>query len=255
MENIFDSHSHYSDPSFDGDREEVLAGLANKGVAAVIHAGADLETSGFGVEYSQKFPFIYTSIGIHPEYAGIVDSGYISRLSELVKHPKVVAIGEIGLDYHYDGFDKAAQIKLFEEQLDFAGQHSLPVIIHSRDATDDCLKLLQKHSPKGVMHCFSGSAQTAKIIQKMGLYVSFTGVVTFKNAKKACEAVAAVDINRLLLETDCPYMAPEPNRGKRCDSSMISFIAEKIGEIKGIPAQKIIDIANKNTCELFNIKM
>lgn len=254
MRNIFDSHCHYSDERFDEDREEILASMPGKGIAGLLHAGSDLETSRFGVEYSGKYPFMYTSVGIHPEVVENLPPDYIRQLEDMAKSSKkVVAIGEIGLDYHYENFNRELQMEVFENQLILAQRLGLPVIIHSRDATEDCMKLLRKYNPRGVMHCFSGSAETAREVLALGMYISFTGVVTFKNAKKAVEAVAAVPDDRLLLETDCPYMAPEPFRGKRCDSTMIPYIAAKIGEIKGKTADEVLVMCKENTCRLFNI--
>lgn len=255
MNNIFDSHCHYCDDRFNEDRDDVLSHLQENGVVAVIHAGAGLDTSQFGVEYSAKYPFMYTSVGIHPEEVNDLPHDYLQQLEDMAKCSKVVAIGEIGLDYHYDGYDRELEIEVFEEQLKLAKRLDLPVIIHSRDATEDCMNILKKHRPRGVMHCFSGSAETAREVQALGMYISFTGVVTFKNARKAIEAVMAVDDDRLLLETDCPYMAPEPFRGKRCDSTMIAYVAEKIGELKGISAQQLLDRCTENTCRLFEIKL
>ena len=257
MENIFDSHCHYSDEAFDEDREEILSHyLKANGVRAIIHAGADMPTSEYGVEYSAKYDFMYTAIGLHPEEAGREPAGYIESLRELAhSSKKVVAIGEIGLDYHYDGYDKQKQAELFENQLKLAEELNLPVVIHSRDATADTMALLKKYKPRGVMHCFSGSAETAKEVLALGMYLSFTGVVTFKNAKKAREAVMVVPDDRLLLETDCPYMAPEPNRGKRCDSTMIKYSAQKIAELKGVDTQALVNKCNQNTCDLFGISL
>lgn len=255
--NIFDSHCHYSDDRFDEDREEMLSTyLPENGVVRLLHAAASMETSRWGVAYSKKYPYLYTSIGVHPEDAGILPADYLNELEYLAKScDKVVAVGEIGLDYHYEGYNRADQLRVFEEQLQLAERLKLPVIIHSREATEDCMNLLKKYRPRGVMHCFSGSAETAREVQALGMYVSFTGVVTFKNSKKAQEAVMAVADDRLLLETDCPYMAPEPNRGKRCDSSMIPFIAEKIASLRGRETQEILDMCTANTCRLFGIEI
>lgn len=255
--NIFDSHCHYCDERFNEDREEMLSAyLPEHGVAALIHAAASLETSRFGVEYSKKYPYLYTSIGVHPEDASILPPDWLDQLRACYKDSsKVVAIGEIGLDYHYEGYNREDQLRVFEEQLKLAEELSLPVIIHSRDATEDCMSLLRKYRPRGVMHCFSGSAETAREVQALGMYLSFTGVLTFKNAKKAVSALLATENDRLLLETDCPYMAPEPNRGTRCDSSMIPFIAEKIAELKGMDTQSVLDMCTENTCRLFGIKL
>ena len=169
------------------------------------------------------------------------------------ENPEIKAIGEIGLDYHYDGYDREVQIKLLSKQLEFANMRNLPVILHCRDAMQDFMELLKKYKPKGVVHCFSGSAETAKEIISLGMYIGFTGVLTFKNAKKVKKAIAVVPNDRLLLETDCPYMAPEPFRGKRCTSDMIEKIAECAGEIKGISPQQVVDITNKNARQLFGI--
>ena len=255
--NIFDSHSHYDDKAFDDDREELLSTkLKEGGVSGVIHACAYFENVLDGVLMAEKHDFMYSSVGVHPEECENLPENYISVLRDIaLSHKKVVAIGEIGLDYHYDGFDRDFQIKIFKEQLSLAKELSLPVIIHSRDATGDMMEILREYRPCGVMHCFSGSAETAKEVLSLGMYLGFTGVVTFKNAKKAIEAVSVTPVDRLLLETDCPYMAPEPFRGKRCDSRLIEYTAEKIAEIKGVPTQEMIDIANENTKRLFGIKM
>lgn len=253
MQNIFDSHCHYSDEAFDADRNEILSAMKDGGVSYLLHAGTNSETNRFGVSYAKKYDFFYTSVGIHPEDIPYASEADFLEAEKLLSEEKVVAVGEIGLDYHYEGYDREKQIYAFERQLDMAKAHNLPVIIHSRDATADCMNILKKHKPRGVMHCFSGSAETAREVLALGMYISFTGVVTFKNARKAQESVMAIPIDRLLLETDCPYMAPEPNRGKRCDSRMIAYTAAKIGELKGLSAQEIIDAATENTKRLFNI--
>lgn len=253
LTNIFDTHAHYNDHAFDADRELLFGQLEGDGVCGVINIGADLEGSRQSVQYAREYPIFYATVGIHPEYAAEQPDDYIHQLRALAKEKKVVAIGEIGLDYHYEGYDKDKQTRLFEEQLLLAKELSLPVVIHSRDATEDCMALLKKHRPRGVMHCFSGSAETAREVQSLGLYISFTGVVTFKNAKKACEAVMAVAEDRLLLETDCPYMSPEPRRGSRCDSRMIEFTAAKIATLRGAPVQQIVDSARLSAYRLFGI--
>ena len=254
LQNIFDSHSHYDDEIFDEDRDLLLNSMSEKGVCGIIHASTDLNSSKKGIEFSQKYPNFYTSIGIHPECVDALENEYISQLRELAKNDKVVAIGEIGLDYYWTKDTKEQQLKVFEEQLILAKELNLPVIIHSREATQDCMELLKKYKPKGVVHCFSGSAETAKEVLKLGMYISFTGVLTFPKSLKAQEALLVVPNDRLLLETDCPYMAPVPNRGKRCDSSMIAFIAEKVGELKGMSAQEVLNMTTENTKRLFGIK-
>jgi len=253
LNNIFDSHSHYDDERFDEDRDELLSTISKKGVCGIIHASTDLESSKRGISYTEKFPNFYTSIGIHPENVVGIPDDYILQLEELSKHKKVVAIGEIGIDYYWTKDTKELQLEIFEKQLKLANKLNLPVIVHSREATEDSMRLLNKYKPKGVVHCFSGSAETAKEILQLGMYISFTGVLTFPKSNKAQNALMAIPMDKLLLETDCPYMAPVPNRGKRCDSSMIGYIAEKVGELKGISPQEVLDITTQNTRELFNI--
>ncbi len=251
---IFDSHSHYDDSRFDEDRSYILGEyLPNNNVSGVLHASTDLESAEFGVKTASKYDYFYTSVGIHPENMDF-PTDWKEKLLALAKNEKVVAIGEVGLDYHYDGYDREAQIALFEEQLIMANELSLPLIVHSRDATLDCMNLLKKHHPRGVMHCFSGSVQTAREVLSLGMYISFTGVLTFKNAKKTIEVLEEVPLDRLLMETDCPYMAPEPFRGKRCDSSMIAKTAEKVAEIKNVSLEDVLKITNENARKLFNIQ-
>ena len=250
---IIDSHAHYDDSAFDGDREQLLSSMFESSVELVIEMGCSMGSSRNSVALSQKYPQIYAAVGVHPEDCGKVYDGYIEELEQLSRNEKVVAIGEIGLDYHYDGFDREKQIEVFEQQLILAQRLNLPVVIHSRDATKDCMELLKKYKPKGVVHCFSGSAETAKEIISLGMYIGFTGVLTFKNARKAIEACEVIPTDRLLLETDCPYMAPVPFRGKRCDSTMIRFTAEKMAEIKGVTPDKIQEICNNNAKILFAI--
>lgn len=252
--NIFDSHAHYDDRAFKEDLDEVIKKIQDAGVSKVINVGCSISTSKRGIELTKKYPFFYCSVGIHPLDCDNIDDNYIEILKELAREEKVVAIGEIGLDYHYkDSATPDIQKKVFEEQLKLAKELNMPVIIHSREATSDTLYLLKKYKPKGVVHCFSGSKETAKEIVNLGMYMGFTGVLTFSNAKKAKEAVLEIPIDRLLLETDCPYMAPTPFRGKRCDSSLIPYTAQQMALLKGVSTQQMIDIATQNTCKLFNI--
>lgn len=220
-----------------------------------MHAATDEASSLFGVEMSNRYDGFFTSAGFHPECMDRLPENYMEILAGLFdRYPQICAVGEIGLDYHYEGYDREAQIKLLSDQLQFANDRGLPVILHCRDALTDFSELLQKYKPNGVVHCFSGSAETAEEFLKLGLYIGFTGVLTFKNAKKAKRALEAVPLDKMLLETDCPYMAPEPFRGKRCTSDMIEKIAECAGQIKGIDTQKIIDITNVNARCLFGLK-
>ena len=253
--NIFDTHAHYGDERFNDDREELLAALPGKGVSLVMEAGCSLPSSRQGVEFTRKYPYFYCAVGIHPQDAGTVseEDGYLEILASLAKEKKVKAIGEIGLDYHYLDYPRELQKTRFEEQLALANDLNLPVIIHDRDAHKDSLDLINKYRPKGVFHCFSGSREMALELVKRGMYLGFTGVLTFSNARRALEAVEAVPIDRLLLETDCPYMAPVPFRGQRCDSSLIPCHAEVMARIKGVSVQEMLDIANENGRRLFEI--
>ncbi len=255
MNNIFDTHAHYADHAFDEDREQILASLPEKGVKYVTLASSSVEDTAENSELAQKYDYIYAAAGVHPESVDTNPADYLETVRKAIsENPKIRAVGEIGLDYHYDGYDREKQIKLFREQLEFARELDMPVIVHSRDACEDTLVLLREFKPKGVVHCFSGSAETAREIIRLGMYIGFTGVLTFKNAKKALRALAEVPLDRLLLETDCPYMAPVPFRGKRCDSSMIAYTAQKAAEIKGIPVDELLEITCRNGMALYNIQ-
>lgn len=254
LQNIFDSHAHYDDQKFDEDRGELLERLFSQSICAIVNVGADLESSRKSLALAEQYPQVYAAVGVHPHEAEGLPGDYLDLLTGFSRHAKVVAIGEIGLDYHYDFSPRPIQRQVFEQQLILAKELDLPVIIHSREATQDSMDLLRRYRPKGVVHCFSGSAETAREVVELGMYVGFTGAVTFKNASKLLTAVQAVPMERLLLETDCPYMAPVPYRGKRCDSSMIEKTAERIGELKELPAQEVVDRARENTCRLFGIE-
>lgn len=252
--NIFDTHSHYADSAFDGDRDELLAALPDKGVRFAALAGSSMQDSAENVALAQKYGYIYAAVGVHPESIDETPSDYREKLTELVKSSeKVRAIGEIGLDYHYESYDRDKQILFFRQQLELARELSLPVIVHSRNASEDTLDILKEYRPAGVVHCFNGSAEVAREVIKLGMYIGFTGVLTFKNAKKALRALEAVPLDRLLLETDCPYMAPEPLRGRRCDSSMICYTAEKAAQIKGVSTQELLDITCRNGMDFYHI--
>lgn len=252
-QNIFDSHAHYNDSRFLEDQQAIIDQIHQSGVSYVLNAGCDLPSSESGIQLSERYPFFYCSVGIHPDGADSLSENYLQQLEALSKHPKAVAIGEIGLDYYYEDPGREIQKKVFEEQLALAKELNLPVIIHARDAWEDTMALLKKYRPRGVVHCFSGSAEIAKEIVKLGMYIGFTGVLTFKNARRALEAVEVIPEDRLLLETDCPYMAPVPFRGKRCDSSMIPYTAQKMAELKKLPVQEMIDRTTENARRLFSI--
>ncbi|MCH5205120.1 MAG: TatD family hydrolase [Oscillospiraceae bacterium] len=249
---IFDTHAHYLLRDFPDDLERVLEELPKKNVERVIAVGCNLQSSEEEIALSERYDWIYASAGIHPEDSNKLPSDWEERLEAMFKSPKAVALGEVGLDYHYDDSPaKDIQREIFIKQLEMAKKLDLPVIIHSRDACAETMEILRQYKPRGVMHCFSYSAETAMEVVKLGMYVGFTGVLTFKNAKKAIAACEAVPIDRLLLETDCPYMAPEPHRGERSDSSMIEFTAAKMAEIKGVSREEMIEIANQNGKRLF----
>lgn len=249
---IFDTHAHYMKSDFGEELDTLLADLPSKNVERVLAIGVDIESSAREIELAKRFDFIYAAAGIHPEYASKLTESWESELRALLEREKVVALGEIGLDYHYeDGAPKELQREVFIRQLEIARELDLPVVIHSRDAMGETLEILKKYKPRGVMHCFSGSAESALEVVRLGLYVGFTGVLTFKNSKKAWAACEAVPLDRLLLETDCPYMAPVPHRGERCDSSMIKYTAAKMAEIKGVSTEEMIEIARENGERLF----
>ena len=255
MYNIFDTHAHYTDSAFDADRTDLLETFPEKGIRYIMLASTCTDDIKGNAELSGRYDYIYTSAGFHPENTDDIPDNYVDIVRNACsENPKTMAIGEIGLDYHYDGYNREKQIEVFENQVILANELGKPVIVHSRDATEDTLEILRKYRPSGVMHCFSGSAETAKEIIKLGMYIGFTGVITFKNAKKAVRALEAVPTERLVLETDCPYMSPEPMRGKRSESTMIQYTAKKASEIKGIPVQDLLDITCGNAMKLYGIR-
>lgn len=251
--NIFDTHSHYDDDKFDKDRFELLASLPDKGVDKVVSCGCDIESSKYNQHLSQKFDYFYFAAGFHPENLEGLTIGDLETIEELSDDKKCVAVGEIGLDYHWMSSTKEKQKEFFEKQIELAKELDIPVIVHDREAHGDTLDILKMTKPKGVLHCFSGSKEMAKEIIKLGMYIGLNGVATFKNARKSLEVVKEIPIERLVLETDCPYLAPEPHRGKRNDSSYIPFIAERIAEILNTDAQSILNITRENAYRLYNL--
>ncbi len=248
---IFDTHAHYLKEDFGGDLLPLLERMPEMGVEKIIAVGYSLESSREELELARRFPFMISSAGIHPDNCAELPPDWLSQLEELLAAPEVRALGEIGLDHHFEGFDRSLQAEVFEQQLILAQRLSIPVIIHSRDAWGDTMELLRKYKPRGVVHCFSGSAETAKEVVRLGMYVGFTGVLTFKNSKKAWAACEAVPPDRLLLETDSPYMAPVPHRGEKSHSGMIKYTAAKMAEIKGVSTEEMIRIARENGERLF----
>ena len=251
--NIFDTHAHYDDEKFNGDRAEVLSFVKANGVSRIIDCGCDLKSSLAAVDLSEEYDFIYAAVGVHAHEADEAAEKDFAEIEKLYAHKKVVAVGEIGLDYHYDFSPRERQLEVFERQLILANKLDLPVIIHDREAHEDTLRLLKKHRPKGVVHCFSGSVESAKEVLSLGMYIGLGGAVTFKNAKKPVEVAKFVPDDYLLLETDCPYMAPVPYRGKRCDSSMIASTAELIASVRNTDTQTLIDRCHENADRLFGL--
>ena len=251
--NIFDTHAHYDDSRFDEDRDELISSLSEKGVSHIVNCGCDLKSSLTTVALAEKHSFIYAAVGVHAHEAEETTEEDLTEIEKLYNNKKVVAVGEIGLDYHYDFSPRERQLEVFKRQLILANKLDLPVIVHDREAHEDTMNLLKRYKPKGVVHCFSGSAEMAKEIVKLGMYIGIGGAVTFKNAKKPIEVVEYLPLDRLVLETDAPYMTPVPFRGQRCDSAHIAYTAERIAEIKGIDVQELIDICNENAKRLFNL--
>lgn len=249
---IFDSHAHYDDSAFDNDRDDLIGRLFNADICGIINVGCNIPTSKASMALAFKYPSIWAAVGVHPQEADAVPPDYIDVLASFLTEKKVVAVGEIGLDYHYDQPAKEVQKEKFEEQVELAKTLDVPVIIHDRDAHADTLEILKKHRPKGVVHCFSGSAEMASEVVNLGMYVGLGGVVTFKNAKNPVLVAKSVPLDRILLETDCPYLAPEPNRGSRCDSSMIKFTAEKIAMERDISVEELLECAKENALRLFS---
>ncbi len=253
LNNIFDSHAHYTDRRFARDRDEALAALPERGVTAVLCCGSDIPDSREALALAQRYPRVFAACGIHPHEAKTANDASYEQLGLLLKEKKCVALGEIGLDYHYDFSPREAQKACFLRQLLLAKELDLPVIVHDREAHEDTLRLLRQFRPAGVLHCFSGSLETARELIDMGFYLGFGGAVTFRNARRPLEVAAGIPLDRLLLETDTPYMTPEPHRGSRCESWHIAYTAEKIAQARGIEPQALIDAANTNARRCFRL--
>lgn len=254
MNFLYDTHAHLDDEMFDADRNAVIQKIKDAGIGMVNNIGSSMQSSRDSIALAEKYDFIRAVVGVHPSETHDMTMSDIDQLRQMATHEKVVAIGEIGLDYHYDNTDPKTQKQWFRAQLDLAKEFSMPVVIHDRDSKGECIQILkEKDIHCGVIHCFSGSAETAKEILDMGLNISFTGVITFKNAKRAIEALKVIPLERLFIETDCPYMAPEPHRGTRNDSSLVSHIAQKVAEVKGIPYDEVVRVTCENAIKFFNI--
>ncbi len=253
---IFDTHAHYDDSAFDEDREELLASLHGQGVGTVVNVGADMESSARTVELTEQYPFIYGAVGVHPDGVGELDEEKLSRLREYLALPKIVAAGEIGLDYYWDKENHDLQKEWFVRQFRLAAELEKPVIIHSREAAADTFDIVKAEFRPGmhvVMHCYSYSPEQAREYLKMGLYFGIGGVLTFKNARKLKEVVEELPMERILLETDCPYLAPVPFRGKRNDSGKLSHVVREISVLKGIPEEEVIRVTEENARHFYKI--
>lgn len=249
---LFDTHAHMNDPVFDEDREEVLLGLKNKGVDLVMNVGCCLDSSKDCIAMAEKYPFVYASVGTHPDSADEVDEKVIEQYRKMAAHEKVKAIGEIGLDYYYETIPRETQIKAFRMQMELAKELNMPVIVHERNAHDDGMRVVKDFKGvTGVFHCYSGSAEMARQLVDMGWYIGFTGVLTFKNARKAVETAERIPLDRIVLETDCPFMAPEPFRGKRNDPGYLYRMAERLAEIRGITVEEVHAATMENAKRLY----
>ena len=253
---IFDTHAHYDDERFDEDRDSLLTELHQKGISYILNASASLESLDSSIELSERYDFIYAALGIHPHSADKMDEGVLQKIRVLSKNKKVVAIGEIGLDYFYDNSPRDIQRYWFERQIELAKELSLPIIIHDRDAHEDTINIIKKTNAGqvgGIFHCFSGSAQMALEMLKHNLYIAIGGPVTFKNARKTVEVVNAIPLDKLVVETDCPYLAPEPYRGKRNNSGYLVHTIQKIAEIKGIGEAEVAEATLANARKVFKL--
>lgn len=253
---IFDTHSHYDDTAFDDDRDRLLQSMEEKGVGRIVNVGSDPDSCRAALALAEKYDFIYAALGVHPSETGELAEADIDWICQHASHPKVAAIGEFGLDYHWPEPSPKIQRKWFLRQIRAAKETDLPIIIHSRDAAEETMRILTEtkaYDCGGVIHCYSYSPEMAKEYVEMGFYIGVGGVVTFKNAKKLKRTVEELPIQKIVLETDCPYMAPEPNRGKRNDSSQLIHVAEKIAELKGMTVQEVIRTTTENAERLYRL--
>lgn len=253
---LFDTHAHYDADAFDADRMEVLSSMPGQGVELILNPGCDLKSSQTAVELAGRFPFVYAAVGVHPEECADWNAEHdIPVLEALAQNPKVRAIGEIGLDYHWaENPPRELQQQAFHAQLDLAEKLNLPVIVHDRDAHHDCLEIVRAHSKvTGVYHCYSGGVEDAKTLMKLGWMISFTGSITFKNARRALEVIDLLPLDRMMIETDSPYMSPEPFRGRRNDSGRVHLVAEAIARHKGLDPEEVARITLENGKRFFRI--
>lgn len=251
---FFDSHAHLDDRAFREDRDAIFADLPNHGVGWLMNVGCDLPSSLRSIDLAHRHPFVWAAVGSHPDDAAQVDEARIALYRQMCRDERVKAIGEIGLDYHYEDPPREVQLPAFRRQLELAAELDLPVIVHEREAHADGMELIREFpTVTGVFHCYSGAAEMAKELVSRGWYIGFTGVVTFKNARKAVEVAQTIPLDRILIETDCPYMAPEPHRGRRNDSRWVPLVARKIAEIRGLPLEAVEEATTENAMRLFRI--
>ena len=254
---IFDTHAHYDDKQFDQDREELLVSMKDNGIGTIVDVGSNMETSAWIVDAVNRYPMMYGAVGVHPCDTADLTESDMDTLKEYAGKDKILAIGEIGLDYYWDEPEREIQKKWFEAQIELAREVRLPIIIHSRDAakdTYDIMKSLHAEDIGGVVHCFSYSKEMARQFLDMGFYIGIGGVVTFKNAKTLKEVAAYAPLDRIVLETDCPYLSPEPNRGKRNSSLNLNYVAEALSQIKGIDKEELIAVTEENARKLYRMK-
>ena len=252
---FFDTHTHLDDNRFDADREEVITACRESGVSLAVNVGADMPSSQNSVALAQSHDFIYAAVGVHPHEVEPLNDADMDTLKRLAKESKVVAIGEIGLDYYYDNSPRELQKKWFARQLELAKELGLPYIVHDRDAHGDTMDIIRESGYyNGVLHCFSGSAEMAKKLVKWGMMISFAGPVTFKNATKVKEAAMAVPMERLLIETDSPYLAPEPMRGRRNEPTNVRYVAEKIAALRGESVEEVAAYTYANACQVYRLE-
>ena len=253
----FDTHAHYYDDAFDPDRDEVLSSLPAKGVELALCPGCDIPSSQASIDLAERYPHVYAAAGFHPENLEGATLDDLARIKDMAAHPKVKAVGEIGLDYYWekDPAKRAVQRDFFAAQLELAEALDLPAIVHDREAHKDCLDIVRaRHGARGVYHCYSGSLEDAKTLVILGWSISFTGVITFKNARKALEVIEWLPLDHIMIETDAPYMAPEPYRGKRCDSGYVYRMAETIAQVKGLTTAEVARATTENGRRFFGIK-
>ena len=252
---IFDTHAHYDDSQFEKDRDMVLASMPELGVGTIVNVSASYDSCRQAVALAEKYPFVYAAVGIHPDEVGALNEETFAEMKKLFQHKKVVAVGEIGLDYYWDNEPHDVQQEWFIRQVELARELDLPVLIHSREAAADTMYVMKTYAQglRGVIHCYSYSREMAEEYVKMGFYIGIGGVVTFKNAKKLKEVAEAVPLKRIVLETDCPYMAPEPFRGRRNQSSYLRYVAEKIAELKDISTEEVIAVTEENARKLYRL--